>query len=376
MAKHILIVSSELFSIINFRTSLIEHLIDSGNRVSVLVPLENKKFEKKIQKLIGKGVIFKNYSLSRTGLNPFADYLSYKSIVKAISELNPDIVIAYTAKPVIYTGLALRNFPKLKFFPMITGLGYGFTKENGIKRKLIQQFMIFLYREGLKRSEGVMFQNIDDQKVFFELEIINKQISTNIINGSGVDLNLFPFSKPSKKPIFLMLARLLVDKGVREYVEAAKIVKAQFPKAIFQLAGRLDSNPSSINLNELKLWIKEGYIDYLGEISSVQEKIANSRFYVLPSYREGTPRSVLEALATGRPIITTDVPGCRQTVIHGKNGLLVPPKNSKSLANAMVQLLEATEDKIQNMGLESFNLSKDKYDVVKVNKSIVNIINL
>tara|TARA_B100000575_G_C23132022_1_gene656840 strand:- start:28 stop:1158 length:1131 start_codon:yes stop_codon:yes gene_type:complete len=374
--KHILIVSSELFSLINFRTSLIEHLIDTGSRVSVLVPLENKKVEKKIQKLISKGVVFKNYSLSRTGLNPFTDYLSYKSIVKVISELNPDIVIPYTAKPIIYTGIALRNFPKLKFFPIITGLGYGFTQGNGIKRKLIQQLMIFLYREGLKRSEVVMFQNIDDEKVFFKLKIINKKISTNIINGSGVDLNLFPFSKPSKKPIFLMLARLLVDKGVREYVEAAKIVKAKFPKVVFQLAGRLDSNPSSINPNELNLWIKEGYIDYLGEISSVQKKIANSRFYVLPSYREGTPRSVLEALATGRPIITTDVPGCRQTVIHGKNGLLVPPKNSKSLANAMIQLLEATEDKIQNMGLESFNLSKDKYDVVKVNNSIINIINL
>ena len=173
-----------------------------------------------------------------------------------------------------------------------------------------------------------------------------------------------------------MLARLLIDKGVREYAEAARIVKAKFPKAIFQLAGRLDSNPSTISSNELNFWINEGFIQYLGEISSVQKSLTSCRFYVLPSYREGTPRSVLEAMATGRPVITTDVPGCRETVIHGKNGLLVPPKNSKSLANAMIQLLEETDDKTQSMGRESFILAKEKYAVERVNKDIISILNL
>jgi glycosyltransferase involved in cell wall biosynthesis len=138
----------------------------------------------------------------------------------------------------------------------------------------------------------------------------------------------------------------------------------------------LDSNPSSISRNELDFWIKKEFIQYLGEISSVQKSISSCRFYVLPSYREGTPRSVLEAMATGRPIITTDVPGCRETVIDGKNGLLVYSKNSKSLANAMIQLLRETDDKIQRMGKESFILTKDKYDVDKVNKEIVDIMNL
>lgn len=173
-----------------------------------------------------------------------------------------------------------------------------------------------------------------------------------------------------------MLARLLIDKGVREYEEAARIVKNRFPEAIFQLAGSLDSNPSSISPKELKFWIKEGFIEYLGQITSVQKILASCRFYVLPSYREGTPRSILEALATGRPIITTDVAGCRETVRHGKNGLLVACKNSKSLADAMLRLLQEKENKIQSMGKASFILAKKKYDVKKVNKKLMSILNL
>ena len=179
-----------------------------------------------------------------------------------------------------------------------------------------------------------------------------------------------------KKPIFLMVSRLLIDKGVREYVDAASLVKIKYPNAIFQLAGRMDTNPASINPDELNFWIKKNFIQYLGEISTVYKSISECRFFVLPSYREGTPRSVLEAMATGRPIITTDVPGCRETVIQGKNGLLVPPKNSRSLANAMIKLLKSSEDKIQSMGRESFILTRDKYDVEKVNKDIVDIIKL
>jgi len=374
--KHILIISNELFSLINFRGSLIKHLIDTGHKVTTLAPKDKYSNHETIRKLERIGVTIMSYSLSRTGLNPFKDYLSYKSIKYVITKCNPDVVIAYTAKPVIYAGMVMKYFPKISFFPIITGLGYGFTEADGIKRKVIRRVMIVLYRAGLKNANSIIFQNLDDEKLFIKLKIIPKNLSSHVVHGSGVDLNLYPFSPLPKKPIFLMLARLLIDKGVREYAEAASLVKAKFPKAVFQLAGRLDSNPSSISSSELNFWIKKEIIQYLGEISSVQKSIANCRIYVLPSYREGTPRSVLEAMASGRPIITTDVPGCRETVTHGKNGLLVPPKNSKSLANAMMQLLEENEDKIQSMGRESFILTKDKYNVENVNKNIINIINL
>ena len=376
MRKNILIISSELYSLINFRGSLIKDLINCGHKVTALAPKENINNEDTIQKLKSMGVVLKNYSLSRASLNPIKDYLSYKSICSIISQSKPDIVIAYTAKPVIYTGIAMRHFSKISFFPLITGLGYGFTEGTGIKRKLVQKVMIILYRLGLKNAESIIFQNSDDKKLFNKLKIVSKRQSSHIVNGSGVDLDLYPFSPPPKEPIFLMLSRLLVDKGVREYVEAAQIVKARFPKAIFQLAGRLDSNPSSISSEELKFWINKGFIKYLGELTSVQRSIASCKIYVLPSYREGMPRSVLEAMATGRPILTTDTPGCRETVIHGRNGLLVPHKNSKSLANAMTQLLEETEDKIQSMGKESFILAKDRYAIEKINKNIFNIMNL
>lgn len=376
MRKHILIISSELFSLINFRGSLIKYLINCGHKVTALAPKEKNNNIDITQKLKSMGVVLKRYSLTRASLNPFKDYFSYKSICYEISKSKPDVVIAYTAKPVIYTGMAIRNFSKISFFPLITGLGYSFTEGIGIKRKLIQQLMIVLYRLGLKNAKSIIFQNSDDEKLFNKLKIISKSQSSHIVNGSGVDLDLYPFSQSPKEPIFLMLSRLLVDKGVREYVEASQIVKRTFPKATFQLAGRLDSNPSSISAKELKLWINEGFINYLGELSSVQRTIASCKIYVLPSYREGIPRSVLEAMAIGRPILTTDTPGCRETVIQGKNGLLVPPKNSKSLANAMIQLLEETEDKIQNMGKESFILAKKKFAVEKINKNILNIMNL
>ena len=173
-----------------------------------------------------------------------------------------------------------------------------------------------------------------------------------------------------------MISRLLIDKGVREYVEAAKIVRSNFSNVRFQLAGYIDSNPSSISAKVLQSWINEGNIEYLGEIKSVQSILKSCKYYVLPSYREGTPRSVLEALATGRPIITTDAPGCRETVIHKKNGLLVPIKDSTALANAMISLLEESDEVIKKMAFESYLIAKNKFEIDKVNKSMLNIMNL
>ena len=173
-----------------------------------------------------------------------------------------------------------------------------------------------------------------------------------------------------------MISRLLVDKGVREYVKAAKIVRTHFPNVIFQLAGNLDENPASISFKELQSWINKGDIHYLGKIKSVQSILKSCKYYVLPSYREGTPRSTLEALSTGRPVITTDVPGCRETVIHKKNGLLVPAKDPAALANAMISLLKESNKSIKTMAKESFLIAKKKYEIKKINQNILNIINL
>ena len=204
MTKHILFISSELFSLINFRGSLIKYLISCGHKVTALATKEKNQNQNQqsIEKLRSMGVIIKNYSLSRNGLNPVTDYLSYKSISFVISQSKPDIVVAYTAKPVIYTGIAIRDFPKTSFFPIITGLGYGFTDGDGIKRKLIQRIMITLYKVGLKNAKNIMFQNLDDKKLFYELNIISKNTPSNIVNGSGVDLDAYPFSPTQKNQYF------------------------------------------------------------------------------------------------------------------------------------------------------------------------------
>ena len=373
--KHILIISSHAPSLINFRLPLIKELLRKGNKVSIATT--KYKFTDNLQnQLIDLGIKINIFSLSRSGLNLFRDFKSFREMRTIIQNCNPDILIAYTAKPVIYTGIILKNFPKISYYPLITGLGYAFTSDNNFKRTILKNLMIKLYKEGLKSASKVIFQNTDDKNLFNKLKIIKKKNLLRVVNGTGVDLKAYPFSTLPSKPIFLMISRLLVDKGVREYVQAAKIVRSRFPRAIFQLAGYFDENPSGISLNELKFWIKQKNIQYLGEIESVRSILKSCRYYVLPSYREGTPRSTLEALSTGRPVITTDVPGCRETVINKKNGLLVPPKNPKALAKALITLLEQKDKAIKSMAKQSYLIAKKKYKIQKVNKSILGIIGL
>jgi glycosyltransferase involved in cell wall biosynthesis len=373
--KHILIISSYAPSLINFRFSFIKELLLRGNKVSVAVP-KNGLTNVLLNQFRNLKINVNIFNLSRTGLNFFENYKSYLELRFIIEDCKPDIILSYTAKPVIFTGLLLKYFSKINFYALITGLGYGFTSGKTLKRKFIKFIMTKFYRKALKSATKVIFQNKDDRNLFYQLKIFPKKNLTHIINGSGVDLKAYPFSPLPSKPIFLMIARLAIDKGVREYVKAARGVRLNFPNVLFHLVGQIDENPSSISTNELKSWIDEGVIQYLGQINSVQSVLKSCKFFVLPSYREGTPRSTLEALATGRPVITTNVPGCRETVIHKRNGLLVPARNSKALEKAMIRLLLEKKEKIQNMANESFLIAKNKYDVKIVNKDILKIMDL
>jgi glycosyltransferase involved in cell wall biosynthesis len=373
--KHVLIFASYGPSLINFRLALIKKLISRGYKVSVASPRD--KFSNNLQKkLKDLGVDICIFKLSRIGLNIFKDFISLLEIYRILVNLKPNVVISYTAKPVIYSGFILKFFKKINYYPLITGLGYAFSESNSIKQKIFKFLIIKLYTYGLKSSDKIIFQNKDDQALFFKLKIFKKKNLSGVVNGSGVDLNLYPLTNLPSKPIFLMIARLLVDKGVREFVEAAKIVRLRFPNAKFKLVGGLDQNPSSISSKELHLWINQGNIEYLGELKSVQSILQSSKFFVLPSYREGTPRSILEALSTGRPVITTNSPGCRETVIHGKNGLLVPVRNATALAKAMIKLLNEKEETLKKMAKESYLIAKNKFEIGKVNKSMLKTMNL
>ena len=373
--KKILVLAGTLRSLINFRGPLLFQMVKYGHTVIAAAPVDENFVEIK-NILLKIGVKLTTIPLARASVNPWHDLKSYLTLINLYRSIKPDIVFAYTVKPVIYGGIAARKVGGINFYPMITGLGYAFTKSGGIKQRIIKSFVSFLYRQALVAADTVIFHNPDDETLFKKLNIQSKKTPSALVNGSGVDLVDFPFVSLPSSPVFLMLSRLLVDKGVREYVEAARKVKKKYPETIFRLGGRLDKNPTSIKSAELKDWVDEEVIEYLGTLLSVQAALAACKFYVLPSYREGTPRSVIEALATGRPIITTDVPGCRETVVHGKNGLLVAPRNSDALAKAMIQLIETCHGDIQRMGNKSFEIARDKYDVKNVNNKMLQIMRL
>lgn len=211
------------------------------------------------------------------------------------------------------------------------------------------------------------FQNPDDEALFRKLNLLPRAVPSCVVNGSGVDTSEYQLAPLPEQPRFLLIGRLLGDKGVREYAQAAAVVKAKYPSARFQMVGWIDDNPDAISQKELDDWIESGTLEFLGKLADVRPAIAECGVYVLPSYREGTPRTVLEAMAMGRAIITTDAPGCRETVIEGENGYLVPVQDSEALANAMLRCIEHPDD-VAAMGAVSRQIAENKYDVHKVNQ--------
>ena len=287
--------------------------------------------------------------------------------------LKPDVILTYTIKPVIYGSIAAKLFGVSRIYAMIEGLGYAFIGDD-LRSRFINIIVKILYYLSLKANQNVFFLNPDDRDLFIKLRLSNDAQAV-LINGIGVDLDYY---KPEPFPenlSFLLIARLLKDKGIREYVEAARNIKQKYPKISFRLVGWMDDNPASVSKNELDTWVKQGIVKYLGKLSDVRPAIAASSVYVLPSYREGTPRTVLEAMAMGRPIITTDAPGCRETVQHGKNGFLVPIKNVSVLVSAMENFIQQPE-LIETMGLASREIAVEKYDVRKVNTVILKTMGL
>ena len=370
MSKRVLVVGGVSRSLINFRGPLLDCLRDRGHKVLAAAPEDENAAA--VRKELGeKGIELHTVPMARGGMNPLADMATLRALQQLMREYRPTAVIAYTAKPVIYAGMAARSVGGIRFFPMITGLGYAFTEGAGLRRRVLQRVVRGLYQRGLAGADTVIFQNPDDQALFQELGLVPSGASSVRVYGSGVDTERFPRQSMPDAPVFLMLARLLGDKGVREYAEAARRVRAEFPQARFLLAGPMDPNPAAINNDELERWLGEGAIEYLGALDDVQAALRDCRFYVLPSYREGTPRSVLEAMATGRPVITTDAPGCRETVEHGLNGLLVKPRDAGSLADAMWEMLRMPDEAVARMADESVRLVQERFDVRRVNESIL-----
>lgn len=368
----LLLIASLAESLINFRGPLIQALQAKGVKVHVAAPSMPAGAKVRCD-LQAMGVTVHEVPMQRTSTKPVADLYTAWMLWRLMRQIRPDKVLSYTIKPVIYGTLTawLAGVPQR--YALITGLGYAF--QGGGQRSRLKALVQYLYGLALARAQRVFFQNPDDLALFRELSILQGDTPVCVVNGSGVDLTTFevrplPIGVNQGAVRFLFIGRLLGDKGVREYAEAALIVKRTHPSVQCMLVGWIDSNPNAIAQSELDQWIAETRIEFLGRLADVRPAIAACSVYVLPSYREGTPRTVLEAMAMGRAIITTDAPGCRETVVHGDNGFLVPVQDAKALAQAMLNFID--EPSLQKtMGTRSRQIAEDRYDVHKVNEAML-----
>lgn len=359
-----LVVAGFAESLVGFRGPLIAALQKRDLQVHVAAPELTPGCAIRLQ-LEAQGLVVHCISMQRVGTNPFADLRALLSLFLLMRKIKPLWVLGYTVKPVIYGSLAAWLAGVSSRFALITGLGYAFQGDG--QRGRLQQLVQRLYALALGKVHKVFFQNPDDEALFRKRGILSAGTPSYVVNGSGVDVANFNVAPLPVGPVrFVLIARLLGDKGVREYARAARRIRDRNPEVEFALVGWIDSNPDAIEKCELDAWIAEGTLSYLGRLSDVRPAIAESSVYVLPSYREGTPRTVLEAMAMGRPVITTDAPGCRETVVDGDNGFLVPVKSVDALEQAMLKFIENPELVLQ-MGRRARQVAEEKYDVRKVN---------
>lgn len=357
-------------SLLGFRAPLIAALQARGFDVHVAAPGLSSAHPS-FARLQAKGLTTHEFRMQRTGTNPVADLRTLFALYSLMRSVRPDYFLAYTIKAVVYGSLAAKLAGVPRRFALITGLGQAFRLGDGPRTRL-EAIATSLYRLSLACVHGVFFQNPDDEALFRTEGVLRKAAVSHVVAGSGIDLAEFRVAPLLQGDVrFLLIARLLVGKGVRVYADAARKVKAIHPKATFALVGWIDENPDSIGAEELDEWVRSGTIDYLGRLEDVRPAIAASSVFVLPSfYREGTPRTVLEALAMGRPVITTDAPGCRETVSDGVNGYLIPVKSVDRLVHAALSLIEKPT-LISSMGSRSRALAEEKYDVHKVNATML-----
>ena len=338
---HILILGNDPKSLVNFRGPLIEAMLSAGHRVSAAGAGRDAKAD---AWLAARGVCYHDVPMARAGLNPLTDGRTLARLVRLMRKVKPDLLFAYTIKPVVYGLIAARMAGVPRRTAMISGLGYAFTENPGealparMKRSAVHAAARAAYGLALRYADTVIFQNPDDRDAFARMGLTHARQHVGLVNGSGVDIDHYrPASMPDGPTTFLMIARLLRDKGVYEYVEAARIVKREHPTARFWLIGPFDPNPAAVKPAEVDAWVREGVIDYGGATDDVRPYIAGCHVFVLPSfYGEGIPRTILEAMAMGRPIITTDMPGCREAVVDGETGLVVIARSGSELGRAML----------------------------------------
>jgi glycosyltransferase involved in cell wall biosynthesis len=358
--KRIAALTSYGPTLASVRGPLLGAMVAAGHHVIASAPDSSPKVVDELKRL---GVQHHRLPLARRGLNPICDLLYCFLVFRFLRRERIDVCFLYTIKPVVFGSFAARCAGLREIYSLITGLGYAF--EGG--PRLLNFISKMLYRLALRSNAWVFFQNPDDRDLFVRERLVDPQ-KCSVVNGSGVDLiHYFPAPVPSGRPVFLMIARLLQAKGVMEFLFAAEATKAQFPQCRFRLIGRAESGPDAIGFGGIQRFVAAGVIEYLPDCADVRPELHACTVYVLPSYREGTPRSVLEAMACGRGIITTDVPGCRETVVEDVNGYLVRAKDAADLQKAIEKFLLAPA-LATRMGAASRSLAEEKFDVRMINR--------
>lgn len=370
----IAIISSSMDTFMGFRWNLINTLMNKGCSVYLLAPVGESKNVEILTKI---GAVVVDVKITRTGMNPFLDIYSIVNIYNQLLKIKPDIVLTSLIKAVIYGSLAAWLAKVPKKFAMIEGLGYVFTyplSELKYSIRILRWVVVKLYKLAFSFVDDVFFLNPDDQAEFIDLGLV-KISNSKCIGGIGVDLKKWAYTPATNDhPRFLMIARLLREKGIYEYVEAAKLVKKKYPDTQFTLLGGWDENPGAITIKEVEGWVEQGVLEWHGHVP-VADFLSKCSVYVLPSYREGLPVSTMEAMAIGRAVITTDVPGCRETVLNGINGFIVPAKDVIGLASRMIWFIE-NKSTVSGMGAASRKIAEEKFDVHKINVKLIKLLHL
>ena len=368
-APRVLVVGALDVSLLRFRGRMIEALIGRGYRVWAAAPSISAERRAAFEAM---GAVPVEFPLSRTGLDPRADLATYRALLALVRRERIELVLPYTLKPVVYGSFAARR-GGAKALSLITGLGYTFAASSA-KARAIRALVTRLYRAALRDNVAVLFQNADDLALFGKLDILPPGLPTSVVSGSGVDLEEFPWREPSGRRAlrFVFAARLIEEKGVQLYLTVAERLKRRFPEAQFLVLGDPQpGSPSAIDMREIERLGEAGVITYFPRREDIVTVLSEADVFVLPSwYREGVPRSLLEALSIGMALITTDMPGCRETVRDGENGLMVPPRDLDALEHAVATLLDSPE-RVVAMSRASRALAESRFDVRLVNADIL-----
>jgi glycosyltransferase involved in cell wall biosynthesis len=353
--KTAVITINASWNIVNFRRSLVAALVQRGYRVVALAPQDAYSSH-----IAGLGAEYIPIEIDKQGQSIFRDALLLWRYFRSLKQLKPHILLAYTAKPNVYGSIAAR-WLGIPVINNVSGLGTAFIK-HGTLTHIVSR----LYKLAFRESKTVFFQNPEDRDLFLQMRLV-RGYQARLLPGSGIDLMKFaPVPRPDdvERPMtFLLVARLLWDKGVGEFVEAARLVGREAPETRFQLLGFVDvPNRTAVSRHDVQAWVDEGVVEYLGEAEDVRPHIAAADCIVLPSYREGLPRTLLEGAAMGKPLIATDVPGCRHVVQDGINGFTCVVRDPRSLANAMLRLLRLPPVERQKMGVAARSKVEAEFD--------------